>query len=111
MALESVERTENGYLVNSSDWTEEIAAELFTEEGIDPTDEHWDVVKYVRQETLNGDEPNERGIMKAMGKLWGRKVSSKEMYEMFPKQVYSSGYGNISVDTKAIYIYFRFHIL
>ena len=37
MALESVERTENGYLVNTSDWTEEIAAELFAEEGIDPT--------------------------------------------------------------------------
>ena len=84
MALESVERTENGYLVNSSDWTEEIAAELFVEEGIDATDEHWDVVRYVRTETRNGDEPTERGIMKAMGKLWGRKVSSKEMYEMFP---------------------------
>ncbi len=84
MALESVERTENGYLVNSSDWTEEIAAELFAEEGIEPTDEHWDVVKYVRDETLDGNEPNERGIMKAMGKLWGEKVSSKTMYEMFP---------------------------
>ncbi len=84
MALESVERTDNGYLVNTADWNEEIAAELFAEEGIDPTQEHWDIVNYVRTETLNGDEPNERGIMKAMGKLWGRKVSSKEMYEMFP---------------------------
>ena len=84
MALESVERTENGYLVNSGDWNEEIAKELFAEEGIEPTQEHWDVVKYVREETLAGDEPNERGIMKAMSKLWGRKVSSKEMYEMFP---------------------------
>ncbi len=84
MGLESVERTENGYLVNVNDWNEEIAAELFAEEGIEPTQEHWDVVKYVRQETLDGNEPNERGIMKAMSKLWGRKVSSKEMYEMFP---------------------------
>ena len=84
MALESVERTENGYLVNATDWSEEIAAELFAEEEIEPTQEHWDVVNYVRAETLDGNEPNERGIMKAMGKLWGRKVSSKEMYEMFP---------------------------
>ena len=84
MGLESVERTENGYLVNSSDWNEDIAKELFAEEGIEPTQEHWDVVNYVREQTLNGDEPNERGIMKAMGKLWGRKLSSKEMYEMFP---------------------------
>ncbi len=84
MALESVERTAEGYLVNSNDWNEEIAAAIFAEEGIDPTQEHWDVVKYVREETLGGNEPNERGIMKAMGKIWGRKVSSKEMYEMFP---------------------------
>jgi tRNA 2-thiouridine synthesizing protein E len=84
MALESVERTENGYLVNVSDWTEEIAAEIFAEEEIEPTEEHWAVVRYVREQALAGNEPNERTIMKAMGKIWGRKVSSKEMYEMFP---------------------------
>ena len=91
MALESVERTENGYLVNATDWNEEIAKELFAEEGIEPTQEHWDIVNYVREQTLEGDEPNERGIMKAMGKLWGRKVSSKEMYEMFPQMPSKQG--------------------
>jgi tRNA 2-thiouridine synthesizing protein E len=82
--LDSVERTDNGYLVNSSDWNEEIATALFAEEGIEPTERHWDIVKYVREETLSGNEPNERSIMKAMGKLWGEKASSKTMYEMFP---------------------------
>ncbi len=84
MALESIERTENGYLVNATDWNEEIAKELFAEEGIEPTQDQWDVVNYVREETLSGNEPNERTIMKAMGKKWGRKLTSKEMYEMFP---------------------------
>lgn len=84
MGIESVERTEKGYLVNANDWNEEIAAELFKEEDIDATKEHWDIIKYVRDQALDGNEPNERGIMKAMGKIWGRKVSSKEMYEMFP---------------------------
>ncbi len=83
-ALDSVERTEKGYLVDINDWNEEIAAELFVEEEIEATQEHWDVVKYVRDQVVGGDEPNERGIMKEMGKLWGRKVKSKEMYEMFP---------------------------
>lgn len=82
--LDSVERTENGYLVNSNDWTEAIAEALFTEEGIEPTERHWDVVKYVREETMGGNEPSERNIMKAMEKLWNEKVSSKTMYEMFP---------------------------
>ena len=90
-ALDSVDRTENGYLENINDWNEEIAAEIFVEEEIDPTEEHWDIVRYVRQEILDGNEPNERGIMKAMGKKWGRKVSSKEMYEMFPEMPSKQG--------------------
>ena len=45
MALESVERTENGYLVNANDWNEEIAAALFVEEGIEATERHWDIVR------------------------------------------------------------------
>lgn len=89
--LDSVERTNKGYLVNSNDWNEEIAAEIFAEEGIEPTQEHWDVVKFVREETLNGNEPNERAIMKAMGKIWGRKLTSKEMYEMFPNMPSKQG--------------------
>ncbi len=84
MALDSVERTENGYLVNASDWNEEIAAEIFKEEGIEPTERHWEIVRYVREETLAGNEPNERTIMKEMGKRWGEKVTSKLMYDMFP---------------------------
>lgn len=81
----SVEKTENGYLVDVNDWTKEIAAEIFKEEDIDPTEEHWDVIDYVRDQVIEeGAEPNERGIMKAMGKKWGRKVTSKDMYQMFP---------------------------
>ncbi len=90
-ALDSVDRSANGYLENPNDWNEEIAAELFAEESIDPTEEHWDTVRYVRQESLDGKEPNERGIMKAMGKKWGRKVSSKEMYELFPEMPSKQG--------------------
>ena len=89
--LDSVDRTANGYLENIADWNEEIAAELFAEEGIDTTPEHWVFVKYFRKETLDGNEPYERGIMKAMGKIWGRKVSSKEMYEMFPEMPSKQG--------------------
>ncbi len=84
MPLSSVERTDNGYLVDINDWNEEIAAAIFVEEEIDATEEHWDIVRYVRAEIIDGNEPNERGIMKEMGKKWGRKVKSKEMYEMFP---------------------------
>ncbi len=89
--LDSVERTDNGYLVNIGDWNEEIATALFAEEDIEATERHWDIVKYVRAEILDGNEPNERGIMKAMSKIRGEKVSSKLMYEMFPEMPSKQG--------------------
>ncbi|NOY67186.1 MAG: TusE/DsrC/DsvC family sulfur relay protein [Gammaproteobacteria bacterium] len=82
----TIEATENGYLVDLAEWSEAVAAEIAKAEKIDMTDRHWDVVKYLRDEHINnaGAEPNERTILKAMSKLWGEKVSSKVMYEMFP---------------------------
>lgn len=86
-----VERTAEGYLVNINDWNEDIAKEIFAEEGITPTQEHWDIVNFVRESILDGTEPNERSIMKAMGDKWGRKVSSKEMYLLFPEMPSKQG--------------------
>ena len=82
----SVETTENGYLVNAEDWTEAVAAAIAAEEGVEMTDKHWDIVKYLRDEHYNnaGNEPNERTILKDMAKLWGSKPTSKDMYNMFP---------------------------
>jgi len=82
----TIETTDNGYLVEIGDWSEAVAAEIAKDEGIDMTERHWDVVKYLRDEHINngGAEPNERTILKAMSKVWGEKISSKVMYEMFP---------------------------
>ncbi len=90
MALEvggkSIETTENGHLVNLEDWSEEVGAAIAKVEGIEMTDKHWDVIKYLRDEHFNnaGNEPNERTILKDMAKLWGDKPTSKTMYTMFP---------------------------
>jgi len=90
MALEidskAIEVTENGYLVNPEDWTEAVAAEIAKADKLEMTDQHWDVVNYLRNEHFNngGNEPNERTIMKDMGKNWGTKPTSKDMYNLFP---------------------------
>jgi len=82
----TIEATENGYLVDANDWTEDLIAVIAAADDLELTERHIDVVKYLRDEHVNnaGNEPNERNILKAMGKLWGEKVSSKTMYEMFP---------------------------
>ena len=97
MALEvngqTIATTENGYLEDANDWNEEVAKVLAADEGIEMTQEHWDVVNYLRDEHFNnaGNEPNERTILKEMGKKWGKKVSSKDMYLMFPQMPSKQG--------------------
>lgn len=82
----SIEVTDNGYLVDHNDWSEAVAEFIAKDEEVDMTEQHWDVVNYLRDEHINngGNEPNERTIQKAMGKKWGSKPSSKDMYDMFP---------------------------
>lgn len=82
----TIETTETGYLVDPNDWSEAVAELIAKDDGLVMTERHWDVVKYLRDEHINngGNEPNERTILKDMSKLWGEKVSSKYMYELFP---------------------------
>jgi tRNA 2-thiouridine synthesizing protein E len=97
MALEvngqTIATTDNGYLEDANDWNEDVAKVLAADEGIEMTQEHWDVVNYLRDEHFNnaGNEPNERTILKDMGKKWGKKISSKDMYLMFPQMPSKQG--------------------
>ena len=82
----TIETTEDGYLVEVNDWDEEVAAAIAAADELEMTEKHWDVVRYLRSEHVDnaGNEPNERTIMKDLGKVWGKKPSSKDMYNMFP---------------------------
>ncbi len=82
----TIETTATGYLADETTWTEAVAEKLAEIEGLEMTEKHWDVVNYLRDEHINngGNQPNERTILKALSKMWGSKVSSKDTYEMFP---------------------------
>ena len=90
MALEvngkSLETDGNGNLVNPNDWDEDVAKALAAVDDIELSQEHWDVINYLRDQYLNdgGAQPMERVINKAMAKVWGKKVSSKDLYTLFP---------------------------
>ena len=89
MALEvngkSIETDGNGNLTDPSTWDEDVAKALAAEDGIELTQEHLDVLKYLRAEYLdNNEQPMERAINKGMSKIWGRKISSKDLYTLFP---------------------------
>ena len=83
---QTVETTETGYLVNIEDWSEALGNQIAESEGLVLTALHWDLINYLRDEYLNnaGSQPNDRNLNKAMSAQWGRKVSSKELYDLFP---------------------------
>ncbi|AGA89397.1 sulfur relay protein, TusE/DsrC/DsvC family [Thioflavicoccus mobilis 8321] len=82
----TIELTETGYLVNHMDWNEDVARALAEIEGVELTDKHWDVINYLRDEYINNgqNQPMERVVLKDMGKRWGSKPTSKDLYQLFP---------------------------
>jgi tRNA 2-thiouridine synthesizing protein E len=90
MAIEvngqTIETTASGYLANLADWNEDVAKAIADGEGIELTDKHWDVIKYLRDEYYNNNQnqPMERQLLKDIGKVWGSKPTSKDVYKLFP---------------------------
>ena len=79
--LLDVDRDAEGFLRHSDQWSEDLAAELAREGGIDPlSDRHRQVVRYMRETYLaTGSAPTIRTLGKASG------VPVKELYQLFPK--------------------------
>ncbi len=82
----TVEVDEEGYLVNRTDWSEEIGAEMAKIDNCELTPSHWEVINFLREYY---DEyqiaPAVRVLTKAIGKKLGAdKGNSKYLYELFP---------------------------
>ncbi|CNI43642.1 sulfurtransferase TusE [Yersinia bercovieri] len=83
----SIETDAQGYLKNSADWSEALAAILAEQEGITLTDPHWEVVRFVRTfyQEFN-TSPAIRMLVKAMAQKYGEeRGNSRYLYRLFPK--------------------------
>jgi tRNA 2-thiouridine synthesizing protein E len=89
----TIETDKNGYLVNVEDWNEDVCKVLAEQDGIALGPEHWDLINYLRDEYINngGHQPNTRHICKAMSDKWGRNVSQKDVYDLFPRDPSKQG--------------------
>ena len=73
----AVDRNEEGFFTDATQWTEEMAPELAKAEGIDElTPDHWTVIRFMRSEYFDkGTGPTVRMLGKTSG------VSVKELAE------------------------------
>ena len=77
----AVELNDEGFFVDPTQWTREIAVELAAADGIATlTDQHWQVIEFMRREYF---EKGTGPTVRALGKTSG--VSVKDLYLLFPK--------------------------
>ena len=70
---------EDGFLEDASQWDEEVAEKLAETEEVVLTDEHWEVINYLRGYYAEfGVAPMVRKMLRDTGK------SNAEIYELFP---------------------------
>ncbi len=89
----SIDTDANGFLKNLEDWSKELAEHIAQLEGVSLTEKHWDIIDYLRDAYLNhnAEQPNTRHIVKAMSDKWGKNVSQKDVYDLFPKDPSKQG--------------------
>lgn len=79
IAGQAVEVNDEGYLLEASQWTKEIASEMAKEEGIDLTDKHFEVLEFLRA----ANEKGETLTIRRVGKSGITDI--KGLYALFPK--------------------------
>lgn len=76
----------DGYLQNPRQWSETLALMIARQENVSLTDEHWQVIHFVREFYLEfNTSPAIRLLVKAMEKKFGaEKGNSRYLYRLFP---------------------------
>ncbi len=78
IAQSTVTINDEGYLLNFTQWSKEVAQEIAKESNINLTDRHWDVLTYLQNEYKQGRPLSIRAIGKS------GVVDIKEFYALFP---------------------------
>lgn len=73
-----------GYLKNSTDWSEALAPVLAEQEGITLTEPHWEVVRFVRAfyQEFN-TSPAIRMLVKAMAQKYGEEKATAATFIVY----------------------------
>jgi tRNA 2-thiouridine synthesizing protein E len=70
-----------GFMTEYDEWTEELASTLAANIGIELTDAHWDVIRFLRDDYRSqGETPTLRRVTTVGG------IPTKDLFGLFPKK-------------------------
>ena len=84
---QEIETDAQGYLLDSQQWSEDLIPLLAEQEEIEITDEHLEIIRFVRAFYLEfNTSPAIRMLVKAVSQQFGEeKGTSRYLYRLFPK--------------------------
>jgi tRNA 2-thiouridine synthesizing protein E len=82
----SYEIDDDGYLVDWQQWNENIATHMAKEEGIELSEEHWEIIRFLRDYFQKYQiAPMIKILTKEIGKTMGKeKGNTKYLYQLYP---------------------------
>jgi tRNA 2-thiouridine synthesizing protein E len=82
----SFEIDDDGYLIDWQEWNEGIANQMAKEDGLDLTEAHWEVIKFLRDYFEKFQiAPMVKILTKELKKKYGKeKGNTKYLYELYP---------------------------
>ena len=76
---------DEGYLINPTDWSPELAVKMARDEHIDLTDAHWRVIEFMRKYFEQRQiAPDARHVMKHLAERDGGGEGRNELFKLFP---------------------------
>lgn len=84
--LDLIERDEEGFLLDTRDWSPELMEPLAAEMDLELTEERRTIVEFVRDHfERNASVPEARFVLKHMREIWGKERASRRyLYQLFP---------------------------
>jgi TusE/DsrC/DsvC family sulfur relay protein len=80
---DALETDDQGFLL-APDYRDEVPATIAAAEGIELSDDHWTVIRYLRDQYRDhGHTPNFRSMLKDLGELLPG-CDSRSLYALFP---------------------------
>jgi len=81
IAEHEVHVDEEGFMTEYDEWSEEVGNQLAANIGIEMTDRHWEVIRFLRDDF---SEQGETATLRRVSTVGG--IPTKELFTLFPKK-------------------------